>query len=322
MAASSLPGCSTVADFHPTPVPALSRPSPATTLSNEPGAAPRTVAIIDGLRIRADQVNTFAAEAAGSVALEEVALDTLLDREVASSATTLPANASQTELEYLVAAITADGNIASDQTGLILERLRRQRGLGPARFEALLTRNAKLRALVANSVNVTPEDLGTALEVEFGPRVRARIITVATRDLAADLRTRLTAAETETLTTFARLASQFSTDPSAASGGVVEPMSPADISLPGALRQAITDPPLGLLPEAIDTPRGWTLVYVEEKSPAQPKPTDAAVERVRTKARRRLERIAMDRLGRQLMEQAKLTVLDDAVRWSWETRPK
>jgi hypothetical protein len=99
-------------------------------------------------------------------------------------------------------------------------------------------------------------------------------------------------------------------------------MSSADISLPAALRAAITDPPLGLLPEAIDTPRGWTLVYVEEKTPAQPTPNDAEVERVRTKAHRRLERIAMDRLGRQLIDQAKITVLDDAVRWSWETRPK
>ncbi|MFA6045413.1 MAG: hypothetical protein WC718_10550, partial [Phycisphaerales bacterium] len=214
MAASpGLPACSS--DFRPAPVPSLERPS---IQASSAQADPRTAAIIDGLRVRADQVNTYAAEAAGSVALEEAALDALLDRELASSSVTLPANASQTELQYLVAAITSDGNISSDQTGLILERLRRQRGLGPARFEGLLTRNAKLRALVSKTVEVTPDDLKTALAVEFGPKVRARIITVATRELAADLRARMTATETDTLTTFARLAAQFSTDPSAASG--------------------------------------------------------------------------------------------------------
>lgn len=318
-------GCAGPQDFHPRTVPPIAQQGSAAaapTGQAPPGPDTQTLAIVDGVRVGAERVHTYADEAAGSVAFEEAALDALLDRELAASSISITPDAAQTELQYLVAALTTDGNVSKEQTGVVLERLKRQRGLGPARFQALLERNAKLRALVAPTVDVTPDDLKTALAVEFGPKVRARVLTVATRELAADLRARISADTVDPLTAFARLASQFSTDPSAGVGGVIEPMSPADVSLAPALRQAITDPPLGLLPEAVDTGRGFTLVYVEEKTPARAGATPEETERVRTKARRRLERIAMDRLGRQLLDRAKITILDDAVRWSWESRPR
>ncbi|MBI1189247.1 MAG: hypothetical protein GC200_01000 [Tepidisphaera sp.] len=269
-----------------------------------------------------DRLFSYAGEAAGSVALEEAALDVLLDQEMARQGVVLPPDGAQAELRALVQSITNEGDITGDQAGVVLERLKRGRGLGPARFQALLTRNAKLRALVSPQVTLSPQDLSTAMELEFGPKVKARLLTVPTRELASDMRTRMTADAADPLTTFARLATLYSTDPSGPSGGVVEPLSAADISLPPALRQAIADPPLGLLPEAVATPRGFTLVYVEEKIPARPAPTDEERQKVEAKARRRLERLAMDRLARQLIDQAKITVLDDGVRWSWETRPK
>lgn len=312
-------GCAETTLNRARPVPGLGVAQPPAL--NAPDG-PRTLAIVDGLRLSSDNVAAVALEAAGSVAIEEAALDALLDRELAALSIVLPADASQEELKLVLGALVSDGNVTSEQTGVVIERLRRQRGLGPARFDALLARNAKLRVLASPSVEFTPEDLKTALGVEFGPKVRARVLTVPTRELAADIRVRLSADTDDVLTTFSRLASQFSTDPSGPAGGVVEPMSPADLSLPPALRSAMQDPPLGLFPEAIDTGRGFTLFYVEQKLPAQADPSASEQARVEAKARRRLERLAMDRLARQLLERAKITVLDDSARWSWENRPR
>lgn len=307
------------------PVPArVDRPTgPGGLPATDPApASDRAGAIVNGTRVSAETLAAYSGEAAGSVALEEAALDVLVDQELARQGITLAPDASQRELQALIGTLTTQGNVSGDQAGLVLDRLKRDRGLGPKRFEALLMRNARLRALVSPQVTLTPTELQAALDVEFGPKVRARVLTVPTRDLAADMRTRMAAPGADPLTTFAKLAALYSIDQSGPSGGVVEPMSPADLSLAPALRQAITDPPLGLLPEAVATSRGFTLVYVEEKMPAQPAPTPDQKARVEAKARRRLERLAMDRLARQLIDQAKITVLDDAVRWSWETRPK
>ena len=74
-----------------------------------------------------------------------------------------------------------------------------------------------LKALAAKRVVVTPQDLQRALESEFGPKVKARVITVGTKTKATQVHQQVTSKPED----FGRLARQFSDDPSGSSQGVI-----------------------------------------------------------------------------------------------------
>ena len=74
-----------------------------------------------------------------------------------------------------------------------------------------------LKSLAANRVVVTPQDLNRALESEFGPKVKARVITLGSKTKATQVHQQVTANPEE----FGRLARQFSDDSSGSSQGVI-----------------------------------------------------------------------------------------------------
>ena len=74
-----------------------------------------------------------------------------------------------------------------------------------------------LKALAADRVVVTPQDLQRALDAEFGPKVKARVITVGSKNKASRVHQQVTAKPED----FGRLARQFSDDPSGSSQGVI-----------------------------------------------------------------------------------------------------
>ena len=266
-----------------------------------------------------ERVQPLLAEAAGGIVLEEVAHEMKLTIEMRRRGLRLtPAMIEREQLLLRESLETDDATVGPDEAQRVLNQIRRQRGLGPERFEALLRRTAMLRALVQDRVQVDPVSVERAYRIRFGERRRVRIITADTVEQAELARDRVVAGES-----FSRIAAELSTDASAVRGGVIEPISPADPTYPDALRSArmavgeISQP----IVMEIDGPAQVAVVVLDEVIVRDAAPSleqaRAGLERL---VRLREERILMDALSRRLIGEAQIAPLDDAAAWSWRSR--
>lgn len=103
-----------------------------------------------------------------------------------------------------------------------LQLLREERGFSEQEYRTTVVwQMIALRRLVADKIQVTPEELKMAFESEFGPKVRARMIAVSSKE-KADQVLAAAAAKPES---FGDLAKQYCEDPAVASArGVIPPI--------------------------------------------------------------------------------------------------
>lgn len=102
-----------------------------------------------------------------------------------------------------------------------LAMLNDERGITPQQYRLeIIWPTLALRALAAEQIVVTERELQEAFEAEYGPRVKARAITVGDRQEAERLR----AEALKDPTQFGALAKQFSTDQSASVHGLIPPI--------------------------------------------------------------------------------------------------
>ena len=130
--------------------------TPPPTQPKQPPTRADTAAIIDGTPISRRGLDVRLAEATGAVVLEEAALDLLLDRELAAAQLTIASTAAQDERNLLVQSIIDESRVDAEQAERTITQLRYTRGLGPTRFNDLLIRNAKLRALAQARLAAAP----------------------------------------------------------------------------------------------------------------------------------------------------------------------
>ena len=263
-------------------------------------------------------------EAAGGAVLQEVVLDRRLAAEAAVRGVAVAEGDVREERERLRAALAAGPTtvglsaLNADQVEVAVEAVRRARGLGELRFEGLVRRNALLRRMVRDEVKVDDGAVRLAHAVQYGPRLRLRIITVATHGEAQAARAQLATGEPDAAGRFAALARRVSTDSSARGGGALGAVSPADPSYPMVLRTTAEQLEVGELSPVLALDRGYGLVLVEEKLAG----TGVALERVRPElerqARMRAEREAMDRLAADLLSRGGVSVLDRGLDRSWK----
>ncbi|MFB3431713.1 MAG: peptidyl-prolyl cis-trans isomerase [Phycisphaerales bacterium] len=278
-------------------------------------------ATVAGSSVDWERVKPLLAEAAGGIVLEEVALEMMLEGEMRRRGLRLtPAMVEREQLLLRESLESDDASGNADEAQRLLDQIRRQRGLGPERYEALLRRTAMLRALVQDRVQVDPVSVERAYRIRYEPRMRVRIITADTVEQAERARQRVLAGEA-----FSRVAAEVSTDVSSVRGGVIEPISPSDPTYPDALRSAIARMSVGEVSRPIvmevDGPAQVAVVVLDEI--VRPERTPA-LESVRAELERlvrlREERLLMDALSRRLLGEARVTPMDDAAMWSWRSR--
>jgi len=269
-------------------------------------------AVLNGAPVSWESMHTPLVEAAGGVVLEELVLDRLLEAEAKRQG--IDPGRLDTARELTILQRTLAG-IDPGSGPQLLEELRRSRGLGPERFEALLRRTALMRALVAPRVVLTPESLSLATEIRFGEKRRVRIITVPSLIDAQTVLRRLERGEA-----FAEIAAGVSTDASAARGGLIEPLSPADPSYPAAFRQSVRALTPGQWSEPVALTGSYAIVKLEEIIPAQSVPDALNSPTIETDARAEQERILMTELARRLLNSASLNILDPTLQNAWRRR--
>ncbi len=277
--------------------------------------------IINGTPLSAAEFAPLLEEASGGAILEEVALDRLLAEELRRRAITLPPDAVTNERRALLATLAEEAGVDENAAFRLLEDTRRRRGLGPRRFALLLERNAALRALVQDSVEVADAEIALAHRIRDGERRLLRIIALPDERRAAELRDQLLAGPPDDLSIrFAQAAVDRSTDPSGAAGGLLGPISTSDPAYPSALRTAAAALQTGEVSPVIPIGGSSVIVLLERVLPPTGRTLEESRGEIAGTLRLRKERLAMERLARDLVERAEISVLDRDIGWSWDAR--
>ena len=279
-------------------------------LAGEPDApagsdSPATLAaMVDGDALSSDAVRRGAYEMAGATALREAVLDARLARRLARDRARVDDAMVERERTLLLESLSPDGARALE----LLGEIRTRQGLGPVRFEALLRRNAGLRALVARAVEIDEAGVAAIFDMRHGPRRVARVAVLA--NLADAERLRADAAAGRT---FADLAFERSLDATAPRGGLLEPVARRDPSYPEALRAAIWSTAVGeVSPAALDGGRVFVVEVLEERAAdgVLPEADRGECERLLRLSR---ERLLMEALARELSSLEGVTIFDRAL---------
>lgn len=276
----------------------------------QPGAADTPPALVNGQAIQWSQLRDLLAETAGGAILEEVVLDRLLSQRLVRDGKSIDRAAIDRERNLLMEVLDPDPTTAA----LSLDALRQRRSLGDRRFDLLLRRNAMLRTLVRDDVEINDTMIRSQFEQQFGPKYQVRLITTATMNEAATALNRIRAGEP-----FTEVAATASTDfASAQRGGLLEAMSPYDASYPAIVRQVLADLDPGDLSPIIPIESAFAIIQMVRRIPAQNVKYEMVKDDMARSARLAQERILMDNLARQLLASADLVVLDAALNDGWK----
>lgn len=309
LAATLCASCGTVSE-RPDAAPP---PAPAAAMKSAPAPTPvtqRPPATWKGEVIEWSELQPILCERAGAVALEEVMLDRQLARLLADRGLKLDEARIDRERTELLETLSPD----PERAERLLTDLRAVQGLGERRWKALLRRNASARLLVQEQVKVTPDSIDASLDAAYGAKRRCRVIALADLKACAEARRRIDGGEP-----FGEIAVALSTDPSAARGGMVNPVSRFDTSWPAAFRQAVWAATPGAVTAPVLVGDTYVIAKVEEELPATP-PKDAAAARAMAErdTRRAQERVQMETLVAGLRQaQRDATILDESLKDAW-----
>ncbi len=277
--------------------------------------------MLNGTPIPWSDLHPYLAEAAGRAALDEALLDRLLDRELSAAGVSVSKRDIDAEYNEFVDVLRQNVAGRGATTEAVVADMRRALGLGPARFQATLARNAKLRALVRDRVSISPADIELAHQINHGERYRIRLLTTASQREASAVRRQLAGLTGDALrVAFASAAMEESTDQSAAAGGLIEPISTVDPAYPSAIGQAVSRLSAGSLSPVVALPDAYALIFVEQRIPPTGRSLSQTTSQLERDLRTRRERLAMERLATQLLDNAAITVLDPSLEWTRRPR--
>lgn len=285
--------------------------------------AERPIALVDDTAVYWSTLRTALTETAGAAVLADFVLDQRLARLASAQQVSVTDADIAHERSALVESVRTRSALTEDQSAELLNSLRRGRGLGPERYDALLRRNALMRRLVQPDVLMNDAVLQQAFVIRHGPKVAARVIVAATAAEAAAIRAQLLAEAGDnpvSVSSFGDAAARFSLDESGSRGGVLEPFSPEDPGVSPAVRSAAKKLTAGALSEPVPIETGFALLMVTGHTPADATTFDEARPALERDVRRRQERRLMDALARRLIEEPGVTVMDRSLGWSWRAR--
>ncbi|MBC7772323.1 MAG: peptidylprolyl isomerase [Pyrinomonadaceae bacterium] len=292
---------------------------PRTDTTGDARARDTGVALIGGEPVGWNELTPSLAEAAGGIVLEEAALERVLTRELKNRTLTIADSDIEHEKQMLVDSLGRGIALAGEQTSEIIDRIRRTRGLGEVRFAGLMRRNAMLRRLVRDDVQITPADIQTAHAIRYGQRYRARLILVRSEPEAAEILARLRGKDARAPEQFASVAAQRSIDPSAARGGEIGTVSAADPSYPLAVREAVVALSPGAFSAPVALEQGYAILSVDEVIPATSTSIDLVSADLERDIRVVREKSEMNKLAERLLRSVTVTPLDGSLNWGWNS---
>lgn len=272
----------------------------------------RPAALVEGIVVEWGEMRPLLNEAAGAAILQEIVLDRMLTMELARAG--LPPVTDrdvERERELFYETLSPDPDVAAR----LARELRIRQGLGRLRMNRLLRRNASLRALVAGDIAISEEAVVRTHQILHGPTRRARLIVVPSLADAQAAINRVRDGEF-----FGDVAVTMSTDASASRGGLLAPISRADPTYPEVMREALWAIDPGEVSPAILLDQQYAVLMLL----AEVDGDGIALEEDRVELERQVrlnqERLLMDLKARQLLTEASVTIIDAALKGSWDDR--
>lgn len=253
-------------------------------------------------------------ELAGTEVLQEL----ILDRAVAQAASSAGIEITDADVDAERMRLLESLSDDPDRARRLLASLRERQGLGRVRFDNLLRRNASLRAIVRDRVDVTDADVRRMYDVMYGPKRQSRLLVVPDLQSARAASQRIAAGEP-----FADVAAEVSIDASAPRGGLLEPFSRFDLSYPESFRSELWKlEPGEVSPPILLEGQYALLTMVREIGPREDVALDAVRPQLQRQVRLNRERVLMDELARRLISEVTVTIFDDALNESWNRRER
>lgn len=271
----------------------------------------RPAALINGGQVNWGELRPLLNEAAGGNVLEEIILDRILERQVIDSGIIITDADLTRERELLLRTLSSDPNVARR----LLDQLRSRRGLGDLRFQRLLTRNARLRAIVGDRVEINESQITRMYDILHGPKRQARLMVVPDLSMAQEAIRRVQSGRN-----FADVAVELSIDSSASRGGLLEPISQSDPAYPSSIRTVLWSLGVG----EISTPVLMNDQYAVLQLVRTLSASDISVESTRVEleyaVRLDQQRLLMDQLVERIMNDVSVVIFDDSLREAWKRR--
>jgi hypothetical protein len=291
------------------------------------------IAMIEGRSVQWEELGPLLSEAAGAVVLEELVLHDQLKAECSRVGIAVSDADIESERRLYTETLVTAAGVQADQAESLLREVRRTRGLGDLRFRQLLERNAMLRGVARSRgmVTITEEDITLAHRIKWGPQRKVRLIlTTGERDALGVVR-RLRevdappapgeAPASTTPEKFAQVAADASIDVASRSrGGLVGWVRTEDPAYPVAIRRALDVLRPGQISDPISVEQGYAVVMVEDIR-EQSMPSLSSVKGdLEREVRQVRERAAMDRIAREFIDAARVTVFERSLGATWEAR--
>ncbi len=273
----------------------------------------RPAALVEGRVVQWGELRPLLNEAAGATILQEVILDRMLQAELERTGRTVNDNDVDRERQLFFETLNPDPDVAVR----LARELRARQGLGRQRLYLLLRRNAGLRAIVRDRVVISEQAVFLTYEVQHGPTRRARLMVLPTLALAQAAIDRVNAGEF-----FGDVATEISTDASAARGGLLARISQADATYPQAMREGLWV----LEPGGISSPILLSSEYAVLMLIEEVEGDGVSLKEVRSVIERQVqlnqERLLMDQEARRLLSNASITIIDATLKESWDSSPR
>ncbi len=309
--------CGACQTHHTANVPTLQRePAPpsksdarTTARSDGSALAERPVAMLDNEAVTISTMQHRLFERAGAEILRELQLEAALRQALLEQEVAIDEDALQEEETLLLSRLSVN----EDDARALLSEVRNSEGLGPARYEALLWRNAALRALVQPDLQLNDPLLRRLHRMRHGQRLQIRLIVVPTLQEAEELHARLTAGEA-----FDAIASTRSIDSSRDRGGLVDPISLEDPAWPAALLSELESMQAGELTDIVFLEDRFAIAQVDALIAADDIDFESTRDEMLALARLTQERLKMAELAGRLGVKPSLQVLDPTLRQAWK----
>lgn len=168
---------------------------------------PKVVAVVNGQTISRDQLADESLRRYGSVVL-----DNLLNKQLILQACNARGiKITQADVNEEIARVSNKFGLS---TKLFLGALEEERDITPEQYASeIVWPMLALRALAADKIEVTPQEIEQRIQSDYGPKVQVRMIAVSKADQAQQLHSQATAAPEQ----FRRLAKEFSEEAVSAS---------------------------------------------------------------------------------------------------------
>lgn len=266
--------------------------------------------MINGRAVSWGELRPLLSEAAGAEILREVALDRVLEEIAQRRGVNISEEDVAAERRLMRKTLALDD---PDRAVRLLNELRQRTGLGERRFQALLRRNATLRALIRDRVQITDAAVRQMFDAVHGPRRQVRLITLPSLTDIRRAITRIEAGEP-----FSDVAVDVSTDASASRGGLLEPISRFDPSYPDALRRAIWELSPGEISSPLMLDEQYAVIQLQREIEGNDVDLDDVRDAIAERVRLAQERMHMDQFARQLIADVSINIFDESLRESWE----